>query len=490
LRRIKIYRAIMVSSTFPDFGILRRAIGAFILAIWLTLLFSQPAFADKRVALVIGNSKYEKVGELKNPANDAKAVAAMLNGFGFDVVEPKLDLKAADMRRELGDFFEKVSDADIAIVYFAGHGMEISGINHLIPVDAVLARDTDVEGETVSLDRILTLLEPAKQLRLVILDACRDNPFARTMKRTLVSRGSGKGLAKVEPSSPNTLVAYAAKAGTTASDGDGEHSPFTAALIKYLPQPGLDVRLVFGYVRDEVLKATKNKQEPFIYGSLGGPPFSLVAAPATMSAPDADLAIRNAYESAKAVGTKDAWEAFLSAYPSGFYAKLARIQLYKLLADEAAQRAAEDAARLAREGADLEQQAKARVKAKATADAAKKAANAAKDAVPIDLCGDGYRLTAGSCERVRNNRPPKSAKATPSVSRDNPAPRNPPATPEPRRNSGYNPQGSGVISDGSCNCKKQCDQFAAAGQLAGAKLSDCKAGCRQRFPGCNVGVPR
>jgi uncharacterized caspase-like protein len=490
----------MVSSTFARFGILRRAI-AIILAIWLASLFSQPAFAGKRVALVIGNSKYEKVGELKNPVNDAKAVAVMLNGFGFDVVEPKLELKAADMRRELGDFFEKVSDADIAIVYFAGHGMEISGTNHLIPVDAVLARDTDVEGETVSLDRILTLLEPAKQLRLVILDACRDNPFARTMKRTLVSRGSGKGLAKVEPSSPNTLVAYAAKAGTTASDGDGEHSPFTAALIKYLPQPGLDVRLLFGSVRDEVLKTTKNKQEPHIYGSLGGSAFPLVPGQAATSAPDADVAIRSAYESAKAVGTKDAWEAFLSAYPSGFYAKLARIQLHKLLADEAAQRAAEEAARLAREGATAAEQAKAAAQAKATADAAKKAANAAKDAaaaqpkgseMPLNLCGEGYRLTAeNSCERVRKNRPSKSAKTTPSASRDSPAPRNRPATPAPRQNSGgYNPQGSGAISDGSCNCKKQCNQFAAAGQLAGAKLSDCKAGCQQRFPGCNVGVPR
>jgi hypothetical protein len=141
-----------------------------------------------------------------------------------------------------------------------------------------------------------------------------------------------------------------------------------------------------------------------------------------MSVPDADLAIRNAYESAKAVGTKGAWEAFLSAYPGGFYAKLARIQLDKLLADEAAQRAAEDAARLAREGATAPEQAKAEAQAKATADAAKKAANAAEDAAaaqpkgtttPLKLCGEGYRRTAeSSCERVGKNSPAKSAKAT------------------------------------------------------------------------------
>jgi uncharacterized caspase-like protein len=476
----KIYRGIMVSSTFSDLAILLRAIAAVISAVWLTSLFSQPAFADKRVALVIGNSKYEQVGQLANPTNDANAVSAMLKGFGFDVGDPKHDLKVADMRRELNDFFEKVADADIAIVYFAGHGMEVGGTNFLIPVDAVLARDTDAEGEAVSLDRILTLLEPTKQLRLVILDACRDNPFGKTMRRILASRGSGRGLARVEPGSPNTLVAYAAKAGTTASDGDkdAEHSPFTAALIKYLPQPGLDVRLVFGFVRDEVLNATRNKQEPFIYGSLGGPPFPLVAAPAVAApppAPDAEAATRNAYESAKVVGDKDAWEAFLSVYPGGFYAKLARIQLNKLVAEEAAKRAAEDAARLAREGATKAEQAKAAAQAKATADAAKKAANAAKDAAAAQPKGS----TKGT----------KSAKTTPSASPDSPASR--PATPAPSRNSGgYNPQGSGAISDGSCNCKKQCNQFAAAGQLAGAKLSDCKAGCQQRFPGCNVGVPR
>jgi uncharacterized caspase-like protein len=471
----------MASSTLADFGIPRRALAAVILAVWLTSLFSQPAFADKRVALVIGNSNYEKVGRLANPASDARAVSAMLKGFGFDVVDPKHDLKAAEMRRELNDFFERVSDADIAIVYFAGHGMEIGGNNFLIPVDAVLARDTDVVDETVSLDRILTLLEPTKQLRLVILDACRDNPFDKTMRRTFASRGSGRGLARVEPTSPNTLVAFAAKAGTTASDGAGDHSPFTAALLKHLPQPGLDLRLVFGFVRDEVLKATKNKQEPFIYGSLGGPPLALVpaaavAAPPPTPAPDPDAAIRNAYESAKGVGTKEAWAVFLSAYPDGFYPKLAQIQLNKLVAEEAAKRAAEEAARLTREGATKAEQAKAAAQAKDAAEAAKKAANAAKDAAAAQPKGG----TKGT----------KSATTTPSASPDSPAPRSRPAPPAPRGGGGYEPEGSGRISNGKCRCKNICDQFAAAGQLAGAKLTECKGNCEQKYPGCNFGVPR
>ena len=136
------------------------------------------------------------------------------------------------MRRALRDFADRARDADIAVVYYAGHGMEVDGNNYLIPVDAKLERDTDVYDEALSLDRVLVAIEPAKQLRLVILDACRDNPFAKTMKRTLASRAIGRGLAKVEPASPNTLIAYSAKAGSTALDGDSKNSPFTIGAVE------------------------------------------------------------------------------------------------------------------------------------------------------------------------------------------------------------------------------------------------------------------
>ena len=126
------------------------------------------------------------------------------------------------MRRALREFGTKTRDADVAVIYYAGHGIELDGTNYLIPVDATLETDTDVYDETFALDRVLVAVEPAKQLRLVILDACRDNPFAKTMKRTVGSRAIGRGLAKVEPSSPNTMIAFAAKAGSTASDGDFE----------------------------------------------------------------------------------------------------------------------------------------------------------------------------------------------------------------------------------------------------------------------------
>src|SRR6202158_797459 len=262
-----------------------RTVEAIVLAAWLTSMISQPALAEKRVALVMGNSAYQQVSRLTNPANDSEAMSVILKSAGFDVVELKRDLKANEMRRALRDFSDKVRDADIAIVYFAGHGIEIDGINYVIPVDAVLERDIDAYDEAVALDRILTVIEPAKQLRLVILDACRDNPFNKTMKRTIASRAIGRGLAKVEPTSPNTLIAFAAKAGSTASDGDGKNSPFALALIDHLTKPGLDLRKAFGFVRDDVLKATNNAQEPFVYGSLGGNDVALVPAAPAVAAP-------------------------------------------------------------------------------------------------------------------------------------------------------------------------------------------------------------
>jgi uncharacterized caspase-like protein len=336
------------------------------------------AFAEKRVALVIGNSAYQKVAKLPNPANDATAVVEMFKSAGFDLVEAKFNLSANDLRRSLRDFVVKTRDADVAVVYYAGHGIELDGANYLIPVDATLETDGDVLDETVPLERVLFAVEPAKQLRLVILDACRDNPFAKTMKRTIASRAIGRGLAKVEPTSPNTMIAFAAKAGSTASDGDSKNSPFAAALVEHLPKPGLDLRRAFGFVRDDVLKNTGNKQEPYVYGSLGGNDVPLVPAKPVASGPQADpqAAVRRDYELALQLGTRDGWEAFLSQYPDGFYANLAKGQLKKITAEEARASATEKArlaeqekARLAAEGARQAEQAKATAAAKAAEEA-------------------------------------------------------------------------------------------------------------------------
>ncbi|MFT4116588.1 caspase family protein [Bradyrhizobium sp.] len=350
---------------------------------WVTLFFSiwlmcGSAHAERRVALVIGNSAYKNVAKLTNPANDAALVGGMLKNAGFDWVDIKTDLKASEMRKALRDFGGRAREADVAVIYYAGHGIELDGTNYLIPTDATLETDSDVLDETVALDRALFAVEPAKQLRLIILDACRDNPFSRTMRRTMASRAIGRGLAKVEPTSPNTMIAFAAKAGSTASDGDFKNSPFASSLVERLPTPGLDLRKAFGFVRDDVLKNTGYKQEPYVYGSLGGDDVPLVAGKPVVTGPQANPqeAVRRDYELALQLATRDAWEAFLTQYPDGFYANLARGQLNKIGAEEArataeqkAKAAEQEKTRLIAERAQKAEQEKATAAARAAEEA-------------------------------------------------------------------------------------------------------------------------
>ncbi|UFW69174.1 caspase family protein [Bradyrhizobium sp. WU425] len=360
-----------------------------VLLISAITLGSAPAQAERRVALVIGNSAYKSVPRLANPVNDATLVGSMFKKAGFDVVDTKLDLSVVDMRKALREFGVKARDADVAVIYYAGHGIELDGNNYLIPTDAALETDTDVFDETFPLDRVLFAIEPAKQLRLVILDACRDNPFAKTMKRTVASRAIGRGLAKIEPTSPNTMIAFAAKAGSTASDGDSKNSPFSTALVERLPTPGLDLRKAFGFVRDDVLKNTGYKQEPYVYGSLGGDDVPLVPTkPAVAPGPQASPldAIRRDYELALQLGTRDGWEAFLGQFPDGFYANLARGQLNKIAAEET-RAAAADKARQAEDE-----------KARLTVDHAKKAEQD-KAAAAAKIAEDS-RLAAEKAKQV------------------------------------------------------------------------------------------
>jgi uncharacterized caspase-like protein len=295
-------------------------------------IWSCSALAASRVALVIGNSAYQLASTIPNPTRDAQAIAAEFTKAGFDVVSAHYDQGNLQFKRAIRQFEDAAADADIAVVFYAGHGIEIGGVNYMIPVDAKLASDRDAKDEAIVLDRLLEAVDAAKRLGLVILDACRDNPFERTMKRQRVSavRAVNAGLALVEPTNRNVLIAYASKSGTTAEDGDAEHSPFTAALLKNLFEPGLDLRLAFGRVRDDVLKSTRNRQEPFVYGSLGGTNVSLVSAPAKPTLAVDLSGERRDYELVEKIGTKGAWNVFIAQHPTGFYADLARQQLDKL----------------------------------------------------------------------------------------------------------------------------------------------------------------
>jgi uncharacterized caspase-like protein len=327
----------------------------YLAALLIVGICCSPAHAESRIALVIGNSAYKNVANLPNPVSDASLIGGMLKNAGFDFVSVRLDLSIGEMRKALREFGAKARDADLAVIYYAGHGIELDGNNYLIPVDASLESDTDVLDEALPLDRVMFAVEPVRHLRLIILDACRDNPFAKTMKRTVASRAIGRGLAKVEPSNLNTMIAFAAKAGSTASDGNAKNSPFAIALAEHLPKPGLDLRKAFGFVRDDVLKSTGNRQEPYVYGSLGGDDVPLVPAKPVAAAPQptAQDAVRRDYELALQAGDREAWEAFLQTYSDGFYANLARVQLKKLAAEEVRAAAAEKARQAEQEKARL-----------------------------------------------------------------------------------------------------------------------------------------
>ena len=227
------------------------------------------ARSGRRVALVIGNSLYRSVPVLQNPTRDAEAIAHALRSVGFQSVTLAKDLSREKLVESLRAFASEAENADWAMVYYAGHGIEMNGINYVIPIDAKLTTDHDVEFEALPLDQFLSAVESAKALRLVLLDACRDNPFAAQMRRTAVSRTIGRGLASIEPSA-GTLVVYSAKHGQIALDGEGNNSPFVTALMKEMTAPGLEINKLFRLVRDDVLDSTGQAQEPFTYGSLSG----------------------------------------------------------------------------------------------------------------------------------------------------------------------------------------------------------------------------
>ena len=255
-----------------------RQLMIFGLCLAIGAMFSSAAAAERRVALVIGNSAYKNASTLSNTTNDSYSMEALFRSIGFDAVFSRTDLGVVDFKRTVREFLITAENADIAVVYYAGHGIEIGGTNYLIPVDAKLSRDYDVDDEAIALDRIIWALQPVRRLRLILLDACRDNPFA-TKLRSAGRAASRGGLAKLDEVSADTLVAYAAKAGSISYDGDGFNSPYATALLRHLAAPGVDIRIALGRVRDAVIAMTGGRQEPFIYGSLGGSTISLVPLP-------------------------------------------------------------------------------------------------------------------------------------------------------------------------------------------------------------------
>ena len=304
-----------------------------LLGVWL-LLSPTLAMAERRVALVIGNGAYRHVPALPNPPNDARRMAEVLRDAGFEVILG-VDLDRAGMDARLREFGNRLENARLGLIFYAGHGLQVSGENWLLPVDAQLERERELEFEAMPLARIIRVAESAAPTNLVFLDACRDNPLARSLARSMGTRSAavGAGLAEVR-SGVGTLVAFATQPGNVALDGDGtRHSPFTGALARHLVTPGLDVALAMRRVREDVLEATGRRQVPWDHSSLTG---DVVLVPTAMPAPSPAVpeagADREAlfWQSAMAGGSRADFEAYLQAFPNGIFAPLARSRLAAL----------------------------------------------------------------------------------------------------------------------------------------------------------------
>ncbi len=253
------------------------------LIIALVLLLPHPALAE-RVALVIGMSDYANVAKLKNTINDADRIAAKLQEVGFKVTLAT-DKTQSELLDIMDTFAFQSETADLALVYYAGHGVEVQGVNYLVPIDAQVTAAQDITRVGISLNQILATVDSARKMRVVILDSCRNNPFVgiagfggsgdtSLSGNTADPNAPAQGLAPVNPEL-GTLVAYAAKAGQVALDGLGGNSPYATALIDAFGRPDVEIGLMFRQVRDDVLKNTGNLQEPYQYGSLSGTPFFL-----------------------------------------------------------------------------------------------------------------------------------------------------------------------------------------------------------------------
>ncbi|GAB4522062.1 MAG: caspase family protein [Roseibium sp.] len=334
----------------------------------IVLAGTAPALA-KRVALVIGNGAYEHTVPLPNPANDAQEMAAKLRSLGFDVVAGQ-DQSYSDMRRSVMDFAKKAYGAEIAILFYAGHGLQVGGQNHLVPIDATIEDETSLDFETITVDFIMRQMSKDVKVQMVFLDACRDNPLARTLARRMgPSRSSsvGSGLAEIkieETGGEGSVIAFATSPGDVALDGDGSNSPFTSALIRHIDTPNASIQTVMTRVTGDVFEETERRQRPWVNASLIGEVFlnkqataaapgqqvaSLgntptaapqAAAPAAVAATAPSAAATQStiawerekliWETAKSSNTVADYEAYLEAYPTGLFADFARNSIKRL----------------------------------------------------------------------------------------------------------------------------------------------------------------
>ena len=302
-------------------AICRGALAALTLFAFLGL-WTGTATAQRRVALVIGNSSYVNTARLENPKNDAADMAETLKQLGFEVIEGR-DLDKASMDRTIRNFAETLAGAQMALFFYAGHGLQVGGQNYLVPIDARLASAAALDFEMVRLDLIQRTMEREATTNVVILDACRDNPLSRNLARALGTRSAsiGKGLAAVE-SGEGTLISYSTQPGNVALDGAGRNSPFAAALLKHIPTVGDDLPTILINVRNDVMAATERRQVPWEHSALTA---KVYFKPPKPTGPTVDQQIEMSFwDAVKDTHNPAVLQTYLDRYPNGEFATIAR----------------------------------------------------------------------------------------------------------------------------------------------------------------------
>ncbi len=406
------------------------------LGLWIPAAGAQQ---ENRVALVIGNAAYVHADQLRNPINDAREMARVLRAAGFEVIIRE-NASRRVLTEALGEFAGKITPGGVGLFYFAGHGFQVRGSNYLVPVDAALNTEYDVKYETLDINDVLSRLDEARaRLSLVILDACRDNPFSRRFRSS-----ANRGLAQID-APRGTVIAYATAPGETAADGDGANGVYTGELLKAIAEPGLKLEDVFKRTIDGVARVSGNKQTPWMSSSFRGefyfhpvaapprvaastppPPPEPRPAPPAASPTSSEMLELAAWNAVANSSNPALFEAFLERFPNGIYGGIARARLAELKAAQIASRARdqadEDARRKAaadaeakrlaadeaRRKADAEAEAKraateeARRKADAEAEARRKAADAdAADKQAAERAEQALQLTEAQRRRIQ-----------------------------------------------------------------------------------------
>jgi len=319
----------------------------------LAALWPMAANAERRVALVIGNSAYQHATALRNPGNDANDVAEALKKVGFEV-QLGIDLDQQGFARTIEQFARTLDDAEVGVFFYAGHGVQMNDKNYLVSVNAKLENEFLLSSETIELDAVVRLMESKVPINLVFLDACRNNPLAENLRRSLTalkrSAQLGRGLARMEPTGRDTLIAFSAAPGQEAADGSDRNSPFTAALLRHIPKPGLEVSVMLKDVAADVRRDTRNSQRPqqlsdmtkaFYFAKLqqaeatkvdAAPAPELLAkpVPAPIGGTDdyaLDMAFWNAAQSSNDC---DSVRAYMHRFPKGVFIELAKLSERRL----------------------------------------------------------------------------------------------------------------------------------------------------------------